>query len=1002
MRTILPLLFCCVIASTAWAARNVAIPECPYTGHSTCSDGKDNDLDGTVDEAAPSTPFVTSGSDYNAEAEGCVKAGSWTDTTDSAANGSHYLSNPLGQSYVGGQIACAGNFTNATYYLWALVRNPSAAKALWVSTSVITAPSNASQAAIIPTQSNFSWVAIGTTGSTANFLAKTNATAQRTFSLNGNAAFYIMSEPGIQIDCLFVSTSASAQASCPTGTPSPIPNYIALTAGAAPPTSCSDASWPQANTLNWTGFSSTTDSAPTLRLQWKSGSPSTLYGCITVPDATIVTTTTSNDDAAIFNSGDDYFEIRIAPDLTASTNGTWKIAMNAAATPAVYDASFDSIDTATTSYDAGCSKTRTTSAGVSWSIAFTCNLGFTPSADSFALFQALVGDAESGGYTYRIASGSGAFDVNDPTKWLIIKYSSTVTAAPPPDTTAPTVTSPTALNVGTVTADAQATSNEAGTGRVRYATTTGGYPSSATCAASPGTAGCSSTTNCGASTCTINLSGLTSNTTYYFRFDVTDAAGNVGTSTEANFTTATSGGKYVSSSGSGSTCSSGSPCAVSYMIANAAAGDTWRFKDGTYPPISLNCLSNFRNGTSGSPITLTADNERQAFFLGNGQQDGTIFIANCSWLNLVGLYAESADFNGSAEGNPLFIYNSSNITVTRGIFAKPNRWTNSHPMIFYIGSNFTITDNEIYFAHRSGLELAGVSHSFVARNYMHKRTWLPLSGDTGFSKSGFLCYPCSGDTIVNNIAEGWTTAGFDIQATDDTSGTKFLGNVAISNTYGWLFNARGPTSNEQPQNITLVNDVSVTNRFGFYLRSPRNVSCTNCTAIMDGSASAGILSDLDSVGERGTTPYSISGTNNLMTGGTSATGFSVAGGSGWSGTFDHNNAFGNAINFSIGGGVTSTNATTTNPNLGTCKIFIPDGTAMKGAGVSGADIGANVLYQYNSSGALTSTKLWNSSGVPQFKGATVTGLNDVVGSSLFDVQDRLNIGQNGCSTPAGY
>jgi Right handed beta helix region len=39
---------------------------------------------------------------------------------------------------------------------------------------------------------------------------------------------------------------------------------------------------------------------------------------------------------------------------------------------------------------------------------------------------------------------------------------------------------------------------------------------------------------------------------------------------------------YVSNAGEGSTCSIGSPCAISYAFTNAVAGDTWLFRGGTY------------------------------------------------------------------------------------------------------------------------------------------------------------------------------------------------------------------------------------------------------------------------------------------------------------------------------------------------------------------------------------------------------------------------------------
>lgn len=74
---------------------------------------------------------------------------------------------------------------------------------------------------------------------------------------------------------------------------------------------------------------------------------------------------------------------------------------------------------------------------------------------------------------------------------------------------------------------------------------------------------------------------------------------------------------------------------------------------------------------------------------------------------------------------------------------------------------------------------------------------------------------------------------------------------------------------------------------------------------------------------------------------------------------------------------------------------------MKGAGLNGADIGANILYRYEN-GVLTREPLWNPSTGEFPHGALVAGLNDVPGQSLFDVHRRLNVNTNGCLFPESY
>src|SRR5207245_926109 len=110
------------------------------------------------------------------------------------------------------------------------------------------------------------------------------------------------------------------------------------------------------------------------------------------------------------------------------------------------------------------------------------------------------------------------------------------------------------------------------------------------------------------------------------------------------------------------------------------------------------------------------------------------------------------------------------------------------------------------------------------------------------------------------------------------------------------------------------------------------------------------------------------------------------------------NSFGNTIAFSP---TVQTNPNTTNPAFGSCYLWVPDASPLKGAGSNArSDIGATVLYQYVN-GNLTAAKLWATDGSPLFKGATVSGLNDVAGS-LFDIANRLNINKNGCPFPASY
>jgi hypothetical protein len=83
-------------------------------------------------------------------------------------------------------------------------------------------------------------------------------------------------------------------------------------------------------------------------------------------------------------------------------------------------------------------------------------------------------------------------------------------------------------------------------------------------------------------------------------------------------------------------------------------------------------------------------------------------------------------------------------------------------------------------------------------------------------------------------------------------------------------------------------------------------------------------------------------------------------------------------------------------------VFVPSSaTHLKRKGKNAADIGANVLYRYEN-GTLTTQPLWNPSTGEFPGGAIVAGVNDVAGSSRFDVHKRLNVNTNGCFFPAEY
>src|SRR5262245_30197145 len=89
--------------------------------------------------------------------------------------------------------------------------------------------------------------------------------------------------------------------------------------------------------------------------------------------------------------------------------------------------------------------------------------------------------------------------------------------------------------------------------------------------------------------------------------------------------TASAGTYYISPSGSDA--SSGTSTqepwrTFGFGIPMLQAGDTLVLMDGTYEEVArIDCNSGAANGTEAEPITISAQNERQAFLAGDGSDD---------------------------------------------------------------------------------------------------------------------------------------------------------------------------------------------------------------------------------------------------------------------------------------------------------------------------------------------------------------------------------------------
>lgn len=463
--------------------------------------------------------------------------------------------------------------------------------------------------------------------------------------------------------------------------------------------------------------------------------------------------------------------------------------------------------------------------------------------------------------------------------------------------------------------------------------------------------------------------------------------------------------RYISPSGSGSSCTSSSPCSFTTARNATVAGDRIIVKNGLYSLSSrweISCGVNAANGTAGSPITLMAENERQAHLAGNGSDD-TLVIRNCSYWTIKGLEISSADYGtyttSNGLGQPLSVclnYHTDicdHITLQRNVFHHANRMCNCH-LVFMANTTYALVEeNEFYYFVRHGINVNGGSNNVLRRNYYNDRGYPSLANGvpTNIGGEGFTLYPSDNNIAENEIQESVQCLEILAAPGRGSNNNSVYGSICLNgdtgiNTYSYGNSEAAMSKNNRYENVVVINP-RYAGLGGLNARNVRGLTIKNFMVI---GGAPGLQADRTN----GTccAPFSITLENVLITG--ASGGFSID-------TSNYSYTLSKVNVYNSGANTPSSSFTTTNPNLGSCRVFIPDASPMKGQGTGGADIGANILYRYQN-GVLTNQPLWDPTTGRFPHGATIAGLNDVAGQSAFDVHQRLNVNANGCSLPAGY
>jgi hypothetical protein len=426
--------------------------------------------------------------------------------------------------------------------------------------------------------------------------------------------------------------------------------------------------------------------------------------------------------------------------------------------------------------------------------------------------------------------------------------------------------------------------------------------------------------------------------------------------------------------------------------------------DGTYTTAIHGKFSLSKSCTPQSIYTVIAQNERQAFLVGDGDV-AIVSISNSAYVTVQGLRVKDVDNQLGKNHSNVMILKSNHITLIRMLVTHNNRSLNSHLIQVSDTTGSVLEENELYFFHRHGIILNRATDSVVRRNYCNARSsqgiaggYNGTSGDNGTGDSCIVVYPGDGNVIENNISDGAMLKGFSVQALGAGRGNKSLGNIALGPTIGLSLDVRtGSGSNYMPRDTVVENMVVINaSDTGIRSRGARNTRCDQCMVL---SSKNGLLADTVATA-LGDGVYSFFSNNSLVLGSNSGTGFYVTN---QIQTWEVNtsNSFKNLQNYGPSPYPSWGTHKTVDPLLGSCLVWIPDSSSMKGSGIKGKDIGANILYRYEN-GVLTTLPLWNPSTGEFPHGAIVKGVNDVSGQSLFDIHKRLNVNSNGCSFPIGY
>jgi|GEM_PF-5658964 len=428
--------------------------------------------------------------------------------------------------------------------------------------------------------------------------------------------------------------------------------------------------------------------------------------------------------------------------------------------------------------------------------------------------------------------------------------------------------------------------------------------------------------------------------------------------------------------------------------AQLAAGDSLVLLDGDYHPtttgvLDVACPSAANNGTSDAPISVRALHERAAV-IDDAGMGPAVRLTGCFYWKLTGLAARSRD---SASPTSVFEFDQVSQVYGRRLLGWRPGGPDADVFSIREASNVTLEESEAYQLQDGNTGF----YVYISNNVMLRRCY--VRGGTGFMLSRV------GDCIVENCIAETTSVGFRLF--NGTYDTRVLGSMVTGGFRGLSVEMSTP---QFPTRGVVVEHLVV-------------IGSATASIFLSGAVDTRIVrSTLVSGRGRGVLADSPEATLCPMLDGLSCS-FHIAsalvmdhgGEEVWTAPdyaqalVEHGNLYDDVQPLvtpvediedeaGIVRSCVSQPADEVGSGIGQCLVVVPESAGLAGKGSAGDDIGAEILFRYES-GVLTQTPLWS----PEFPcGAMVAGVNDDPTQACSGLAARFNVGQNGCMLPDGY